>query len=73
MEQGKEFWIEFEQTDEAKETRKFKYMIENEENVMFSLSNYDNNFVKKKEFQSWLENQVNTKILDKGQTRISTR
>ena len=74
LEHGEPFWLDFEhgvidwQTDTEDEQT-----ISPEENVMNVSSNEDLDIAKKKELQSWSENQVFTQVPDQGQPRISTR
>ena len=78
MEQGEPFWLDFEhgvsewQTSEAE-----KHTSCDEENIMISSSNDDqeleNAKKKKKELQSWVENKVYIQVPDQGQPKIFTR
>ena len=85
VEEGEPFWLDFEygvtewQTNESEptsdtgQTTGFEHTSEDEQNVMISSSDIELNVAKKKELNEWLENEVYTQVVDKGQPRISTR
>ena len=43
------------------------------EDVMIASSNHEMELAKKRELQSWVDNKVYTQVLDRGQSKISTR